>query len=212
MAIRILIADDHQIMRAGLKSLLRSDSGIEVIGEAKNSNEMLSLVNELKPDIVLMDISMPGNEKLETLQKTVSISPKIRVLILTMHEDSALLQECLRLGAHGYIIKRAAESELIDAIYAIHKGIVYVHPSLIQSLVAIPQHNKTKIKNGEDLTNRELDVLLLIVEGNTNRQISQKLQISIRTVETHRANIMDKLDLHSRVDLVRYVKEHNLEK
>ncbi len=210
MAIRILIADDHQIMRAGLKSLLNSDSEIEVIGEATNSDEMVSLVNELKPDIVLMDIGMPGNENLEGLQKLASLSPKIRVLILTMHEDTALLQACLRLGAYGYIIKRAAESELVDAIYAVNRGIIYVHPSLIQSLVAIPQNKKKKFHEDDVLTDRENQVLFLIVEGNTNRQISKKLQISVRTVETHRANIMEKLDLHSRVDLVRYVKEQNL--
>jgi DNA-binding NarL/FixJ family response regulator len=130
--------------------------------------------------------------------------------MLTMHEDSELLQECLRLGANGYIIKRAAESELIDAIYAVQRGMVYVHPSMIQSLVAVPKKTKTKYSEPETLTHREIEVILLIVEGNTNRQISETLNISIRTVETHRSNIMDKLNLHSRVELVRYVNEHNL--
>ena len=210
MAIRIVIADDHRIMRAGLRSLLNADSGLEVIGEATNSEEAMKLVHELKPDVVLLDIGMPGNENLNALKEIKSDSSEIRILMLTMHEDSELLQECLRLGANGYIIKRAAESELIDAIYAVQRGMVYVHPSMIQSLVAVPKKTKTKYSEPETLTHREIEVILLIVEGNTNRQISETLNISIRTVETHRSNIMDKLNLHSRVDLVRYVNEHNL--
>lgn len=212
MGIRILIADDHRILRAGVKSLLNADSGLEVVGEATNSQEALGLVNQLKPDVVLLDIGMPGNENLEALKEISANSPDIRVLILTMHEDSALLQECLRLGASGYIIKRAAESELIDAIYAVQRGMVYVHPSLIQSLVALPHKVNKRSKEVEQLTSREIEVLQLIVEGNTNRQISESLSISVRTVESHRSNIMDKLNLHSRVDLVRYANEHKLTK
>lgn len=212
MGIRILIADDHRILRAGVKALLNADSGLEVVGEATNSQEALALVDELKPEVVLLDIGMPGNENLEAL-KDISINfPDVRVLILTMHEDSALLQECLRLGASGYIIKRAAESELIDAIYAVQRGMVYVHPSLIQSLVAIPKKMIKRSKEIEQLTAREIEVLQLIVEGNTNRQISESMSISVRTVESHRSNIMDKLNLHSRVDLVRYANEHKLTK
>lgn len=210
MAIRILIADDHRIMRAGLRSLLKADPGLEVVGEATNSQEALALVNQLKPDVLVLDIGMPGNENLEALKEIRADSPEIRILMLTMHEDSELLQECLRQGANGYIIKRAAESELIDAIYAVQRGMVYVHPSMIQSLVAVPKKTKTKSSEVEPLTQREIEVLLLIVEGNTNRQISESLHISIRTVETHRSNIMDKLNLHSRVELVRYVNEHHL--
>ncbi len=212
MAIRIVIADDHRIMRAGLRSLLQADSGLEVIGEATNSNEVLALVNELKPDVLLLDIGMPGNENLEALKEISTDSHDVRVLILTMHEDNELLQECLRLGASGYIIKRAAESELIDAIYAVQRGMVYVHPSLIQSLVALPKKLNTRSKEVEQLTSREIEVLQLIVDGNTNRQISEELNISVRTVESHRSNIMDKLNLHSRVDLVRYAKEHKFSK
>lgn len=210
MAIRIIIADDHRILRAGLKSLLNADSGLEVVGEATNSKETKSLVNELEPDVVLMDIGMPGNENLDALKAIRTDSPDICILILTMHEDSELLQECLRQGANGYIIKRAAESELIDAIYAVQRGMIYVHPSMIQSLVAVPKRTKSKSSEVEPLTQREIEVLLLIVEGNTNRQISESLHISVRTVESHRSNIMDKLNLHSRVDLVRYANEHNL--
>lgn len=208
MAIRILIADDHRIMRAGLKSLLNADPGLEVVGEATTSNEAMVIVKELLPDVILLDIGMPGNENLEALKEMVKISPEIKILILTMHEDTELLQECLRLGASGYIIKRAAESELVDAIYAVQRGIVYVHPEMIQSLVSRTNKFMKQSKEIETLTNREIEVLVLIAKGNTNRQISEQLSISTRTVETHRSNIMDKLNLHSRVELVRYASEN----
>lgn len=208
MAIRIIIADDHRIMRAGLKSLLSSDPGLQVIGEATTSYEAMVLVKELFPDVILLDIGMPGNENLEALKELVKISTEIKVLILTMHEDAELLQECLRQGASGYIIKRAAESELVDAIYAVNRGIVYVHPEMIHSLVANTKKMSKETKEIEQLTNREIEVLVLIAKGNTNRQISEHLNISTRTVETHRSNIMDKLNLHSRVELVRYASEN----
>jgi len=211
MPIRILIADDHRIMRAGLKSLLNADSGLTVVGEATNSNEAMVIVKELLPDVVLLDIGMPGNEKLEALRDLTKISPDIKILVLTMHEDLELLQECLRQGASGYIIKRAAESELVDAIYAVQRGMVYVHPDMIQSLVSKTNKFMVQKKEIEPLTNREIEVLVLLAKGYTNRQISEKLNISARTVETHRSNIMGKLNLHSRVELVRYVSENKIE-
>jgi two-component system response regulator NreC len=208
MAIRILIADDHRIMRAGLKSLLNADPGLDVIGEATTSNEAMVLAKELFPDVILLDIGMPGNENLDALKELVKLSPEIKILVLTMHEDTELLQECLRQGASGYIIKRAAESELVDAIYAVQRGIVYVHPEMIQSLVSNSKKSMKQSKELEPLTNREIEVLVLIAKGNTNKQISEQLNISTRTVETHRSNIMDKLNLHSRVELVRYASEN----
>lgn len=210
MSIRILIADDHRIMRAGLKSLLQADSGLEVIGEATTSNEAMILAMELFPDVILLDIGMPGNENLDALKDLVKISSDIKILILTMHEDTELLQECLRNGASGYIIKRAAESELVDAIYAVQRGIIYVHPDMIQSLVSNNKKNIVQKEEKDPLTNREIEVLVLIAKGNTNRQISEQLNISTRTVETHRSNIVDKLNLHSRVELVRYASENKL--
>lgn len=210
MAIRILIADDHRIMRAGLKSLLNSDANLEVVGEATTGEEALQAVAQLRPDIALMDIGMPGNEGLEATREVIQSMPQTRVLMLTMHEDSAMLQECLRAGASGYIIKRAAESELIDAIYAVNRGIIYVHPSLMRALVTPPRLAPVAQEDPDALTSREIDILRLIVKGHTNRQIADALSISVRTVETHRANLMEKLNLHSRVDLVRYASEHKL--
>ena len=156
MAIRILIADDHRIMRAGLKSLLNADPGLEVVGEATTSNEAMVLVKELFPDVILLDIGMPGNENLDALKELVKIPSDMKILILTMHEDAELLRECLRQGASGYIIKRAAESELVDAIYAVQRGIVYVHPDMMQSLVLNINTSQQKVQEIEPITNREI--------------------------------------------------------
>jgi two-component system, NarL family, response regulator NreC len=213
MSIKILIADDHQILRAGLKTLLNADPNFEVIGEATDGNEAIEAAEKLKPDIVLMDISMPGKDGMEATRELVKILPDVRILILTMHEDFAILKEIIKSGASGYIIKRAAESELINAIYAVWRGIVYVHPTLMQSLMNSPDKSTTPTSNeDEPLTIRETEILRYIVGGFTNRQIANALSISVRTVETHRSNLMDKLNLHSRVDLVRYAAEHGLQK
>jgi two-component system response regulator NreC len=212
MSIRIVIADDHRILRAGLKTYLSSDLNLEIVGEATTFEESIQQVNELHPDILLMDIGMPGMDGLDALQKLKKTAPETRILVLTMHEDSALVQAYIHAGASGYIIKRAAESELIDAIYAVWRGIIYVHPSLMRSLVAPHLDISPGQFQPEKLTSREAEVLRLIVQGYTNRQIAASLNISVRTVETHRGNIMDKLNLHSRVDLVRYAAQHGLVK
>lgn len=211
MAIRIIIADDHGILRAGLKSLLSADPNLQVVGEAANGEETLRLVNEFKPNVTIMDIGMPGNEGLEATRQVIQSSPNTKVIMLTMHEDGAVLQECLRAGAAGYIIKRAVEGELIDAIYAVNRGIIYIHPSLVPLLVARPVTTDAhKSFDPATLTEREIEILGLIVQGYTNREMGDALNISVRTVETHRSNLMEKLNLHSRVDLVRYAKEHKL--
>ena len=211
MAIRIIIADDHGIMRAGLKSLLSADPNMQVVGEAVNGEETLRLVNELKPNITIMDIGMPGNEGLEATRQVIQSSPSTKVIMLTMHEDGAVLQECLRAGAAGYIIKRAVEGELIDAIYAVNRGMIYIHPSLMPLLVSrAVTADAHKSYDPDTLTEREIEILGLIVQGYTNREMGDALNISVRTVETHRSNLMEKLNMHSRVDLVRYAREHKL--
>ena len=211
MSIRILIADDHGVLRAGLRALLSAEPDLEVVGEAADGHEILSLASELRPEVVLLDISMPGLSGIEVTRRLKEILPDARVLILTFHEDESLLQEAIRAGAAGYIVKRAAESELIDAIRAIWRGDLYVHPvmtrALLKDLAPSPVSNKAP---GESLTPREIEVLRLIAQGYTNRQTAETLSISVRTVESHRSNLMDKLSLHSRVGLVRYAKEHGL--
>lgn len=211
MAIRILIVDDHRLLRAGLKTLLGTDPNLEVVGEASTGDDALQVVEELNPDVVLLDMVMPGMDGLETTRRMIKKSVGVRVLIMTMHEDSELVKECIRCGAAGYIVKRAAESELIDAIYAVWRGMIYIHPSMMFSLISPPQGKlHAAASEMEPLSAREMEVLRLIARGYTNRQIGSALSISIRTVETHRSNVMEKLNLHSRVELVRYASEHGL--
>ena len=211
MAIRILIADDHGVLRAGLRALLNAEPDLEVVGEAADGDEALRLTRTLRPDIVLMDVSMPGCGGIEATRRLKELRSDVRVLILTVHEDSGLLQEAIRAGASGYILKRAAESELVNAIQAVWRGDLYVHPAMTRALFAstihAPADNQVAI---ETLTPREVEVLRLIAQGHTNRQMADLLTLSVRTIESHRANMMQKLDLHSRVELVRYAMKHGL--
>jgi DNA-binding NarL/FixJ family response regulator len=208
---RVLIADDHAIVRTGLRALIRAEAGLELIGEAAGGYEAIELVERSRPDVLVLDLSMPD---LDGISVTRAIKPRfadLHILILTLHEDEALLKEAIKAGASGYILKRAAESELISAIQTILRGDLYVDPSMVRALLGESRPGSTQQSTSvETLTPREIEILKLIVEGNTNRQIGERLNISIRTVEGHRANIADKLGLHSRVELVRYAREHDL--
>jgi len=209
--IRILIADDHAVVRSGLRALLRADPDLEVVGEAGDGAEVLRLVEELHPEVVLLDITMPPDNGIETAKRLKAQHPELIVLFLTMHEDETLLHEALRAGAAGYVIKRAEESEIIEAIRAANRGDIYVHPAMTRALLHQPV--TTEHRRGVQaiaLTRRELDVLRLLAKGNTNRQIAGLLGLSMRTVENHRANLMGKLGLESRVELVNYAAEHKL--
>lgn len=211
MPIRILIADDHAVVRSGLRALLRADPELEVVGEAEDGTETLRLAETLHPDIVLLDITMPREDGIKTAQRLKEERPELIVLFLTMHEDESLLHEALRAGAAGYLIKRAEESEIIQAIHAASRGDIYVHPAMTRALLHQPVTTEHRRGSPVDaLTRRELDVLRLLAKGNTNRQIASLLGLSIRTVENHRANLMGKLGLVSRVELVNYAEEHNL--
>lgn len=211
MPIRILIADDHVLVRSGLRALLRGDPELEVVGEAGDGPETLNLAAELSPDLVLLDITMPGQSGIATARRLKEAYPELVVLFLTMHEDEGLLQEAMRAGAAGYVIKRAEPSELLNAIHAAGRGDVYVHPAMTRALLRQPVSTQRRREAPEPvLTPRELDVLRLLVRGNTNRQIAGLLGLSTRTIESHRANLMGKLGLASRVDLVEYAEEHDL--
>jgi two-component system response regulator NreC len=206
---RVLIADDHPLLRAGLRRLLRGDPGLEVIGEAATGEEVLRLTAELHPDIVLLDISMPGANGIETARALKATLPGVRVLFLTMHEEEGMLQEALRAGGDGYVVKRADEPEILRAIHAVSEGKLYVHATMTRTLGdGGPQAPRPE--SLEALTHREVDVLRLLAKGNTNRQIGELLNLSIRTVESHRANLMGKLGLASRVELVTYAEQHGL--
>lgn len=211
MSIRILITDDHGVIRAGLRALLAGIPEIEVVGEASDGLEVLRKTAQLKPDIVLMDLSMPNMGGIEATRQLSQIEPEVRVLILTVHEDESLLKEVVRAGAAGYIIKRAVEDELIHAIRVVARGDMYVHPSLTRNLLTPPSATRSTSRSYvEELTAREIEVLRLLARGYTNRQIADRLRISPRTAEGHRANLSAKLGFHSRVELVEYAEKHNL--
>ena len=208
MTTRVLIADDHPLLRAGLRQLLAADPDLETVGEAGNGAEVLPLTGELHPDVVLLDISMPGENGIATARALKARFPDVLVLFLTMHEEEGMLQEALRAGGDGYVVKRADEPEILRAIHAVRNGGVYVHATMTRALVQpLPSRHGAL---AEPLTQREIDVLRLLARGNTNRQIGELLNLSTRTVESHRANLMGKLGLASRVELVTYAEEHGL--
>jgi two-component system, NarL family, response regulator NreC len=209
--IKVLIADDHAIVRTGLRALLNSEPTMKLVGEATGGYEAIELVKKNQPDVLVLDLSMPDLDGIQVTKKLKPDFPELRILILTIHEDEALLREVIKAGASGYILKRAAEAELISAVHIILKGDLYVDPSMLRGLFveAGPLSDPVPIPV-ESITPRETEVLKLIVQGYTNRQIGEELSISARTVEGHRASLSEKLGIHSRVDLVRYARNHGL--
>lgn len=209
--IKVLIADDHAIVRTGLRAVINAEAEMELIGEATGGYETIALVEDNPPDVLVLDLSMPDLDGIEVTKQIKSQYPNICILILTIHEDEALLRAALKAGASGYILKRAAESELISAVHKILMGELYVDPSMVRMLLSEDVHPPAiQPKSTEELTPRETEVLKLIAQGYTNRQIGEELHISIRTAESHRANLSGKLGLQSRVELVRYAREHSL--
>jgi len=213
VAIRILIADDHGVLRAGLRALLKTTPEMRVVGEAADGQETLRMADRLRPDVVLLDISMPEPGGIEVTRQLKETLPKVRVLILTAHEDEALLRAAIEAGASGYIIKRAIESELISALYAVQRGEVYVHPAMAGVSPLKKDVAPSPISSAapaQALNPQEIEVLCLIARGHTNRQTAQIMDVSRQAVEKHRSNLMSKLGLRGRVGLVRYAREHGL--
>jgi two-component system response regulator NreC len=208
--IRVLIADDHAVVRAGLRALLSSAPDLDLVGEASGGVEAVELAVKLHPDIVVLDLSMPDLDGISAVRQIKASCPQTRLVILTVHEDDALLRAAVKAGASGYILKRAAEAELISAISMVMRGDLYVDPAMIRSILSEVQVRQSAPETIEPLTPREIEILKLIVQGYTNRQMAEELGISIRTVEGHRANVLEKLGLQSRVELVRYAKQHGL--
>jgi len=212
MPIRLLVADDHGLLRAGLIALLNAEAGMVVVGEADDENSAVSLAVEKRPDVVLMDISMPDSGGLEATRRIKQLVPEARVLIMTVHEDKGLMQEAIRIGAMGYILKRAIKSELVNAIQAVMRNELYLHPAMARLLFLedrSPQPQEIR-STPTTLTFREMEVLRLIARGHTNSQIAETLHISVRTVEYHRANLTAKLNLRSRSELMKYAEERGL--
>ncbi|WP_322798359.1 response regulator transcription factor [Thermoflexus sp.] len=211
--IRILIADDHPVLRRGLKALIEEEQDMEVIGEAGNGLEAVQLAERLRPDVVIMDISMPELDGLEATRRIRERSPFTYVLILTVHAHERYLFPVLKAGASGYVRKTAADEELIEAIRVVARGDVFLYPSATRMLLDdyLAQVRAGYEKDSyETLSDREREILRLLAEGYTNTEIAQKLNLSVKTVETYRTRIMEKLHLRTRAELVRYALRKGL--
>jgi two-component system response regulator NreC len=212
--IRILLVDDHAVVRAGLRMLLDADPELTIVGEAQDGAEGLRLTRELQPDVVLMDVSMPDMNGITATRLIKAQRPDVSVLALTMHEDDQYFFEMLAAGASGYVPKRAAPNDLVSAIHAVYRGGVFLFPSVARALVndylQRAEHTGDVGRSFDALTEREREVLTLIAQGRTNQEIAERLVISVKTVNRHRENIMAKLNLHSRVELVHYAIEKGL--
>ncbi len=212
--IRVLLADDHAVLRAGLRALLATQPDLEVVGESGEGGEAVRLTESLRPDVLLLDVTMPGNERLAALRAARQRAPQTRVLLLTMHEDESLLREALGLGAVGYVLKKAAESELLTAIRAVARGEAYIDPALtkvmIDGYLGREEHTAASAALPGGLSPREVDVLRLTAEGYANKEIAEKLSISVKTVETHKAHIAEKLGTKSRVEWLRLARAMGL--
>ncbi len=213
MTPRVLLADDHAVLRSGLRLLLTSAKAYEVVGEASSGTETLSLAEQLQPDLILLDLSMPalgGLDALPTLRKLV---PSACILILTMHDDPQYLRQALKNGANGYVLKKAADSELLSAIKAVLRGEIYVHPSMTRILLEdmLPvSHSGNEENIWKSLSEREQEVIKMVALGHTSAEIGEQLNLSVKTIETYRARGMEKLGLRTRAALVKFALQEGL--
>ena len=208
-AIRVLVVDDHAVVRSGLRRVLDAEKDIETIGEAANADRAVFEALEHKPDVVLMDVVMPGKSGIEGMPALLQAVPEARVLILSMQDDPHYVREAFEAGASGYVLKEAADTDVVEAVRAVASGARYVHPALGAKLVAAETEERKRAES-DPLSEREREVLRLLALGHTNQEIAALLYISVRTAETHRAHIMQKLSLSSRAELVRYALDHGL--
>jgi len=205
--IKVLLAEDHTIVRKGLRSLLDGEADIEVIGEAEDGREAIQKTQQLRPDIVLMDITMPGLNGLEATRQIKKRFPEVKVLVLTMHANEEYILQVLRAGASGYVVKQAVVGELVSALRAVQQGDSFLSPSVCRRVVE-GYIRQAEARAGKDsygeLTEREREVLQLIAEGHSNKNIAELLSVSVKTVETHRAHLLEKLGIDSTAELIRY--------
>ncbi|MFN7935551.1 MAG: response regulator transcription factor [Bryobacteraceae bacterium] len=208
MKIRILLADDHAVVRKGFQFILAAQPDFAVVGEAANGQEAVDLAKSLQPDVVVMDVSMPELNGIEATRRIGEVAPKARVLALSMHRDSVYVREILRAGARGYILKDAQESELLGAVRSVGKGEGYLSPAVSDAV--LNDYRKHVTDPVDLLTTREREVLQHIAEGKTNKEIAALLGLSVYTVEAHRGRVMEKLNLHSTGELVRFALRNGL--
>ncbi len=209
MSIRVLIVDDHAVVRAGLRRVLEAEAELEVVGEAPDADRAVFEAIENKPDVVLLDVVMPGKSGIDGLPAILQAVPEARVLVLSMQDDPRYVREAFEAGASGYVLKEAADTDVVAAVRAVAAGERYVHPTLGARLVAAETEERRRA-SADPLSDREREVLRLLALGHTNQEIAKMLYISVRTAETHRAHIMQKLSLKSRAELVRYALAEGL--
>jgi len=202
--IRVLLADDHPVVLAGVRTLLLATPDLTVIGEANNGGEALRLIGQMLPDVAVIDVSMPEASGIELARAVAQNHRRVKLLVLTVHEDRAYVQRLLQAGAHGYLLKRTAAEELVRAIRAVQAGGLYLDPAVAGK--ALPDNPVAGVAAGDEvaLSAREKDVLRLTARGFSNKEIAARLELSIKTVETYRARAVEKLALHTRADIVRY--------
>ncbi|MDO6564303.1 response regulator transcription factor [Amphritea sp. 1_MG-2023] len=212
--IRVVLVDDHALVQEGIIARLENEPSMDVVGAANNGAEALQLIAKLKPDVVLMDISMPVMNGFEATERLRAEQPDVRVLILSMHESREYILKLIQCGASGYVLKDVSASELVNAIKTVDSGATYFSAGVSQSLFSQPELQPQAEVNAasasEPLTGREIEVLRLLANGASNKAVARELDISVRTAETHRQNIKNKLDIHSAAGLVRYAIEHKL--
>ncbi|RAV05175.1 response regulator transcription factor [Paenibacillus sp. YN15] len=213
MDIKVLIVDDHAVVRDGLRAVLDAKPGIKVVGEAADGVSCMKKAFELHPDLVLMDLSMPnGRDGLYTTSELLQSMPEIKVIILTMHDEEQYLYRALKAGASGYILKSAPISELMTAIMQVHQGLVYLHPNATKKVIEGYLQGQTReaTDSFETLTEREKEILTLVAKGYTNKEAAELLTISVKTIENHKANIMEKLQLNNRRELMKFALQRGL--
>ena len=209
MSIKVLIVDDHAVVRAGLRLLLEAQDDIDVVGEAANAREAVFEARASKPDVVLMDVVMPGDSGIDVTPRLLHEEPDAKVLILSMQDDPSYVRQAFEAGAAGYVLKEAADAEVVAAVREVAQGRNYVNPALGARLVAAESEARKRAEE-DPLSDREREVLRLLALGHTNQEIAKMLYISVRTAETHRAHIMQKLGFRSRADLVRHALAQGL--
>jgi DNA-binding NarL/FixJ family response regulator len=209
VSVRVLIVDDHAVVRAGLRLLLEAEEDVEPVGEAGSGREAIFQNRSLKPDVILLDVVMPDQSGLEVIPTLLHERPEAKVLVLSMQDDPQYVRQAFAAGASGYVLKEAADTEVVAAVREVAKGGRYVHPELGARLVAAETEAARRAEE-DPLSDREREVLRLLALGHTNQEIAKQLYISVRTAETHRAHIMQKLRLSSRAELVRHALAHGL--